>query len=88
MDDIFNLSINTELISSSLIFFLSPIIIMIAIIIIYSIYQRKTYSKSEYFAATKTPYSTMRRDSGLYGEYLIYRQLKKLLNTPSMFQQT
>jgi hypothetical protein len=78
MGDLINRSMITEMLSSSIIFFLLPIVVMIAIIITYSIYQRKVYMKSEYFAATKTHYSTMRRDSGLYGEYLIYRQLTRL----------
>jgi hypothetical protein len=34
--------------------------------------------KSEYFDATKTPYGKIRRDKGLYGEYLICRQLTRL----------
>jgi hypothetical protein len=78
MGDILNQSIITELISSSLIYFFAPIAIMIIIIIVYSGYQRNIYLKSEYFATTKTPYRKMRRDKGLYGEYLIYKQLTRL----------
>ena len=78
MGDILNQSMITELISSSVIYFLTPIAIMVLIIIIYSTYQRNTYMKSEYFDATKTPYGKMRWDKGLYGEYLIYRQLSRL----------
>ena len=80
MDDIFNInqSIMTFMALLPISIFVLPVVITIAVVIISSIYQRKIYAKSEYFAATKTPYSTMRRDSGLYGEYLIYRQLTKL----------
>ena len=54
--------------------FLMPFIIGI----VYSIYQNKQYMKTEYFAATKTPYNKIRRDRGLSGEYLTYKELTRL----------
>ena len=78
MGDIINKSMMALITIPSIILFLLPIAIMIIIIVTYSIYQRKTYIKTEYFAATKTPYGSMRRNSGLYGEYLTYKKIARL----------
>jgi ribosomal protein S18 acetylase RimI-like enzyme len=37
--------------------------------------RKRAYERTEYFAATHTPYRTVRRDLGLWGEYLTYRRL-------------
>ena len=42
------------------------------------LYRKRAYEKSEYFAATHTPYRTVWRDKGLWGEYLTYRCMRKL----------
>ena len=57
---------------------LSSIIITIVVVFVPLFFQRKIYMKSEYFEETKTHFWKMRRDLGLYGEYLISKQLAKL----------
>ena len=48
------------------------------IIIIVFISQRNAYMKTDYYFDTHKPYFTMRRDTGSYGEYLIYKKLVNL----------
>ena len=50
--------------------------LLIAVLVL--LYLKRTYEKSEYFAATRTPYRAVRRDLGLWGEYLTFRCLRKL----------
>jgi len=49
---------------------------LIAVLVL--LYRKRAYEKSEYFAATRTPYHAVRRDLGLWGEYLTFRCLRKL----------
>ena len=42
------------------------------------LYRKRAYEKSEYFAATHTSYRAVRRDLGLWGEYLTFYCLRKL----------
>ena len=42
------------------------------------LFQKRAYERTEYFIATRTPYRAVRKDVGLWGEYLTYRKLSKL----------
>ena len=49
------------------------------VLLIISFYQIKLYiySNSTYYKITHNSWSTVKKDLGKYGEYLIYKQLKK-----------
>ncbi len=63
-------------------FFLIPIAIVIAIILII---RNSNYKKGQYYRATQSPYLSVRYDKGKYGEYLIYKQLQCFENTGGRF---
>lgn len=50
---------------------------IVALIYFFYIYRvEKEYKQGTYYKDTKIPYGKMRKDSGRYGEYLIYKNLK------------
>jgi len=51
---------------------------IIAIAILVWLFRKKSYEKTAYFAATRTPYRVLWRDKGLLGEYMTFRYLRKL----------
>ncbi|MDR2590656.1 MAG: NERD domain-containing protein [Oscillospiraceae bacterium] len=63
---------------TTIVIFLTPIIFIAVIILITYFAQRNTYMKSGYYTETLTSFSVVRRDKGLYGEYLISNKLSKL----------
>ena len=63
---------------STIAFLLLPLIIIFAILLITYFIQRNAYMKSDYYAATQTPYGAVRYDKGRYGEYLISKCLSPL----------
>lgn len=52
-------------------------LLIIFIIILFYHKKIKDYNACSYYKITKTPYFSMRRDLGKYGEYLTYNYLKK-----------
>ena len=56
---------------------LNPIILIPAIIIIVVLVKKnKEYKESAYFQITQLPYSSVKHNTGRYGEYLTYKYLK------------
>lgn len=41
------------------------------------VYQSRKYKKTTYYQITKNPYSSIKRDKGKCGEYVIYRRLQR-----------
>jgi len=60
-----NYAFNYFISSSPFSIILVPFIILIITGAIRAILARKKYEESDYYAATKTPYHVMRRDSGI-----------------------
>lgn len=55
----------------------NPIILVPAIIVtVVLVKKNKEYKSGAYFEITKLPLSSVRRNTGMYGEYLIYKHLK------------
>lgn len=52
--------------------FFSPVLVPFIIIA----WQKAKYKKTAYYQVAKYPYSSIRRDKGKYGEYMIYKRLK------------
>ena len=54
--------------------------------ILFLVFKKKTkYKKSSYYQVTKRPYSSVRNDKGLYGEYLIYEYLEHFTEIGAKF---
>lgn len=61
-----------------LIFLLLAALPCIAVATLIPLCRKRAYEKSEYFAATRTPYRVIQQDLGLWGEYLTFRCLRKM----------
>lgn len=61
--------------------FLIPVSILILILV----KRNLDYKKGSYYQATKLPYFAVKRDTGRYGEYLIYKNLKSMEANGSKF---
>ena len=60
-------------------FLLSPaVLLLLAAVVIFLIIKNIRYKKGTYYQSTKIPYLFLRNDVGKYGEYSIYKRLKKL----------
>lgn len=55
---------------------LIPVIVSIIVRISKNKKKNKVYKNGAYYQITKLPYTSMRRNKGYYGEYLIYKYLK------------
>lgn len=67
---------------------LTPIPFVLAIIIIIvtvHIYENEQYKKGTYYQITKNSYSSVKRDKGKYGEFLIYKHLRSFENNCGKF---
>ena len=68
----------TQSLGGLLLPFLAVVGILIVVQVALYLYRKDVYEKSEYYALTKYPYRTVLKDTGLYGEYLIYKNLRNL----------
>ena len=66
--------------------FYQPVALILAmIIIVIFIKKEKEYKSTTYYQITQIPYLSLRRDTGRYGEYLTYQQLKHNEETGARF---
>ena len=66
--------------------FLAPVIVLASLIVlVVFIKEYIEYKSGTYYSATKLPYIEMRCDLGRYGEYLIYKRLRKFEESGAKF---
>lgn len=65
--------------------FLNPVILIPTIIIIVLVKQNNEYKSGAYYQVTKLPYYSIRSNTGRYGEYLTYKQLKHMETNGAKF---
>ncbi len=53
------------------------IVIVSSVAIGVFVYKNKKYKETAYYQITKNPYSSIKYDKGKYGEYLIYKRLRR-----------
>ncbi len=51
------------------------VIIIVAGVVGYIVYEDKKYKKTAYYQITKNPYSSIKYDKGKHEEYLTYKHL-------------
>jgi len=65
-----------------------PVTVVI-LVLIYNIfvlvYKNKQYKKGAYYQITKNPYSSVKYDTGKYGEYLTYKSIRHFENNGGKF---